>query len=158
MGNYHTCFHPRVSHMFVLRVKVQYTIILFITCILNGYIRQNTWHCTFVLRIEWKKWIPFDNASLAVAVARGIRPFQIDKLFIGLYIPSQKLRVGRLGLKKENKNMNIIIKGGDIIHNTYMQTSPTGTKVVTPIAFYRSPLHYHSSLITHPVHWAMHNC
>ena len=27
MGNYHTCFHPRVSHMFVLRVKVQYTII-----------------------------------------------------------------------------------------------------------------------------------
>ena len=26
MGNYHTCFYPRVSYMFVLRVKVQYTI------------------------------------------------------------------------------------------------------------------------------------
>ena len=28
MENYHTCFRPRISHMFVLRVKVQYTIIV----------------------------------------------------------------------------------------------------------------------------------
>ena len=36
MGNYHTCFHPRVSHMFVLRVKVQYTIIHIIFAEMKG--------------------------------------------------------------------------------------------------------------------------
>ena len=44
--------------------------------------------------------------------------------------------------------MNIIIKGCDVIHNTYKLQ--WGTKVVTPIAFYyRSPLRYRSSPINH---------
>ena len=48
------------------------------------------------------------SMQLAILYYHCFRPFQIDKLFIGL--PSQNLgSVGRL--KKENRNMNIISVG-----------------------------------------------
>ena len=70
-----------------------------------------------------------------------------DKLLIGLYLLKNLGSVGRL--KKENRNMNIIKKGCDVIHNTY-KLLQQGTKVVTPIALCdRSPLRYRSSSINH---------
>ena len=44
---------------------------------------------------------------LAMYFGWKIRPFQIDKLLIGLYLLKNLGSVGRL--KKENRNMNIII-------------------------------------------------
>ena len=73
-----------------------------------------------------------------------IGPFKLISCLSG-YLLKNLGSVGRL--KKENRNMNIIIKGCDVIHNAYKLPSP---KVVTPIAFYnRPPLRYHSSPINH---------
>ena len=73
MGNYHTCFRPCILHMFVLWVKVQYSINIYIYIILylcTG-LAQEPSQCMHTLRIETNRehWYIMPGVTNCVSCA-----------------------------------------------------------------------------------------